>query len=814
MLRRMTMLIALWSCYGTTFWSTRAIAADGPTALQVEPAEISLTGPRGTQQIITTGVWSDTDLRDVTTDVTLTTANPKIVAVESGRLIAKGNGETTVTVQLGKLQASVPVKVTHFEQPAPITFHTEVLGALTKAGCNMGACHGSPSGKGGFRLSLRGYDPVLDLVTLRKEFAGRRINRIEPDSSLILRKPLMDVPHGGGKRMHSSDPVHAALRQWIVEGLPVEGTDAPQLTRLEVFPKKRIFTPASGRQQLVAVGHFSDGSTHDLTALTQFSSSSESVATVNEQGLVTKQGRGETAVLARYLDKMDNAELTFLDDVPGFEWNHPLEANFIDQLVDAKLQQLKILPSDLCSDDEFLRRVYLDVAGRLPSVAETQAFQNDATADKRTKLIDTLLDSADHAAFWSLKWADVLRVNSGSLKAEGVAKFNRWLYDSVYFDQPMNEFAQELLTAAGSAFENPAANYWRASREPADATETTAQLFLGVRIQCAKCHNHPFERWTQDNYYGVGAAFARVGRKKTPIGDDEFVFVKTDGEVQQPRTGQTMKVHLLLEGDVDVPSEQDRREVFANWLTKPDNPFFAKSLVNRMWGHVMGRGIVEPVDDFRDSNPPSNAELLSTLATQFVENGYSRKWLLRTILNSQTYQRSARPNAFNEQDEIYCSHASTRMLSAEQLLDAICSVTEVPEKFAGVPTGFRATYLPEPPTDNYFLKVFGQPQRQMSCECERSNESNLAQALQMINGPTVHDKLRSDAGRVKRLIDANKTDEEIIRDLYLSAVCREPTTAEMTAALKHMSTSGDSRRWALEDIGWAVLNTKEFLFQH
>ncbi len=785
-----------------------------PKGLRIEPGEVRLIGPRSEQRLVVTGEWGEADLRDETPHVTWETSDANVVTIDRNVLRPAGNGEATLTARRGELQVSIPVRVEQFENDTPVTFHTEVLGALTKAGCNMGACHGSPTGKGGFRLSLRGYDPELDLLTLRREFSGRRINRINPDASLLLRKPLMEVAHGGGQRLYRGDAAHVALRRWVAEGLPVEGSEAPQLLSLEVLPGGRVFLPQADRQQLVAMGRFSDGTVRDITALTMFSSSSESVASVSENGLVRKQGRGETTVLARYLDKMATVDITFLEDVPGFEWRNTPEYNFIDTLVNTKLQQLKILPSDLCSDDEFIRRVYLDATGRLPTIEETLVFLNDAAQDKRAQLIDRLLDSSDHATFWGLKWADVLRVNSGSIKAEGVAKLNHWLHDGVYNDLPMNEFARQLLTASGSVYENPAANYWRSSRDPSDATETTSQLFLGIRIQCAKCHNHPFERWTQDSYYGIGAAFARIGRKKGSAGDEEIIFSKGDGEVTQPRTGATMKVHLLLEGDIDVPADQDRRDVFTEWLIRPDNPFFARSLVNRMWGHLMGRGLVEPVDDFRDSNPPSNAALLDELARQFVEHGYSRKWLLRTVMNSHTYQRSARTNEFNAQDDLYNSHSQTRMLSAEQLLDAICAVTGVPEKFAGVPAGFRATQLPEPPTDNYFLKVFGQPQRQMACECERSNESNLAQALQMINGPTVHNKLRDDSGRIKQLMDAGKPDEEIIRELYLSAVSREPNSEELSAAKQHITAAGENRRWALEDIGWAVLNTKEFLFQH
>jgi hypothetical protein len=782
-------------------------------ALDVQPASTTLTGPRSRQQLLATHEATPGAPRDVTTEAVWTSSDPAIVRVESGVAFPVGNGTATVTATIGDQSATAQITIAAFEVAAPVTFHTEVLGALTKSGCNMGACHGSPSGKGGFRLSLRGYDSPLDLRTLRKEYQGRRVNVFDPDASLLLRKPLMEVSHGGGRRLHKGDAVHAVLRQWIAEGLSEEPAETPRLASIEVLPHKRVFQSDADRQQLVVLGTFTDGSVRDVTPLTVFSSSSESVATVSEAGLVSKEGRGETAILARYLDKMDTAEMTFLEDVPGFEWNNPQEFNFIDQLVNAKLRQLQILPSDLCSNDEFLRRATLDLAGRLPTLDETAAFLADESPDKRSKLVDRLLDSADHASFWGLKWADVLRANSGALKPDGVAKFNRWISEGVYFDQPMNEFARELLTATGSVFENPAANYWRASREPADATETTAQLFLGIRIQCAKCHNHPFERWTQDNYYGLGAAFARVGRKTGTDPDDEWVFLQSSGEVTQPRTGRTMPVHLLLQGDVDVPAEQDRRQVFADWLTGPGNPFFARSVVNRIWGHLLGRGIVDPVDDFRDSNPPSNAELLNELAKQFVEHGYSRKWLIRTIMASHTYQRSARTNEFNATDELYASHAVTRMLTAEQLLDAICAVTDVPEQLPGVPVGFRATQLAEPPTDHYFLKVFGQPQRQMACECERSNESNLGQALQMINGPTVHNKLRDDNGRINRLINAGAADDAIIKELYLSGVCREPTTPELDAALQHVKAS-ENRRWALEDIGWAVLNTKEFLFQH
>jgi len=781
--------------------------------LQLEPAQIQLSGHRATQQLLVSGQLPDDEIRDFTHQAQLTSSDEKVVRIENSKAIPVGNGTAQITASHEGQTAQAAVTVVGFDKPHPVSFKNEVLPALSKSGCNAGACHGSPSGKAGFRLSLRAFDPPLDILTLRTEYFGRRTNRMQPEESLILKKAMMQVAHGGGRRITKGDPSFHALHGWISEGLKLDAESVPTLTKIEVLPPRRVLQPKSEQQQLIVNGYFSDGTVKDLTALTVFTSSNESVGTVSVSGLVEKTGRGETAILARYLDKMATGQVTFLEDVEGFVWNNPPENNYVDKHVHAKLKQLQIVPSDLCSDAEFLRRAYLDTTGRLPSIAEAQAFADDKNADKRAKLVDHLLDSEDFASYWVLKWGDILRSNSKKLKTAGVYKFRRWLYDSVLNDQPLNEFAHQLLTAKGSVFENPAANFWRASRDPNDATETTAQLFLGIRIQCAKCHNHPFERWSQDNYYGIAAAFTRIGRKNGATAEEEIIFSTNSGEIKQPRTGQTMKVHLLLSGDVDVPATEDRRKVFADWLTGPENPFFARASVNRIWGHLMGRGIVEPVDDFRDSNPPSNGELLDALAANFVKNGFSRKKTIRTIMTSRVYQLSSRKNDFNADDEVYNSHANTRLLSAEQLLDAICAVTDVPETFKGAPPGTRAVELADPPTDHYFLKIFGQPQREMACQCERSNESNLSQALQMINGPVVHNKLRDKNGRIARMINEKKSDDEIINVLYLAALARQPVAEELAAAQKHIKASSD-RKQALEDVGWAILNSKEFLFQH
>jgi hypothetical protein len=806
-------LIGLVSATATAADGTPTIAVGEPTAISVFPEKIELSGNRARQRLVVTGAYANGEVRDLTVAAEFVSLAPATATVAGAFVSPAADGATEILVKVAGKEARAAVTVKNAAVRPPTSFKNEMLAALTKASCNMGACHGSPSGKGGFRLSLRGYDPVLDIMTLRSEYFGRRTNPVSPDESLLLRKPLMELAHGGGRRLKKNEPSHIVMRDWVGEGLLLDQPTEPDLVKVQVYPENRVFQKDGGRQQIVVLGHFADGSVRDVTDLSCFSSSAETVGHVDENGLVTKVSRGETAVLARYLDKMATSYITFLEEVPGFAWNNPPENGFVDNLVFAKLKTLQILPSDLCSDEEFLRRAYLDTTGRLPTVEEAAAFIADSSSGKRDALVDRLVDSDDFANYWTLTMGDILRVNTKKLNATGVFKFRQWLYEAVRNDVPMDKFAKELLTAKGSALKNPPAAYWRASRDPLDATETTAQLFLGIRIQCAKCHNHPFERWTQDNYYGIGAAFARVGRKPGATADEEVIFTAAGGEVTQPRTGKQMKTHLLLKGDVDVPPTQDRREVFADWLVSAENPFFAKSVVNRFWGQLFGRGIVEPVDDFRDSNPPSNAPLLDTLAAEFAKNGFSRKWAVKTMMKSRTYQLSSRKNAMNANDEIYFSHAGTRLLSAETLLDAICQVTSVPEAFPGAPPGTRAVELSEPPTDHYFLKIFGQPQREMACQCERSNESNLSQALQMINGPVVHNKLRDQNGRIHKMLAANKADDEIIGELYLAALARKPVEAELTAAKQHIAQSMD-RKLALEDIGWALLNSKEFLFQH
>lgn len=784
-----------------------------PAELLVFPAAITLPSREASMHVVVGGKYADGSEQDLTRAAEWSSSNDGVAKVEGNFVRAVANGSAEVVIKVGGLEKRIPVTVAGQENPSLVSFQYGTLVALSKQGCNSGACHGSPSGKGGFRLSLRAYDPVLDTLTLIREAYGRRTDILDPESSLLLKKPLMEVPHGGGRRMKKDDPSYKILRDWIAQGCKTDPADAPTCVKVEIHPRMRVLTRPAHTQQMVAIAHFSDGTIRDVTDLAVYTSSDEGVASVDAKGLVVGNDRGESAILVRYLDKMETAGITFLKNVEGFQWSNPPENNYIDKFVFEKLKQLQILPSDLCTDDEFIRRLYLDVLGMLPPSDEVIPFLESTEADKRAKLIDKVLARPEYADFWTLKWGDLLRVRGTKVTPAGVQKFNRWIKAAIRDNVPYDKFVRELLTANGSTFSNPAANYYRTAADTNDCTETTAQLFLGIRIQCAKCHNHPFERWTQDNYYGIGSFFNRVQRKASTSAEELVVFVGRSGEVTQPRTGKQMKPWLPLKGDADVPADQDRRLTFADWLTQPDNPFFAKVEANRIWGHLLGRGVVEPVDDFRDSNPPSSAELLDAMAKDFVASGFDRKHMVRTILNSRTYQLSPRRNDFNKTDVKYFSHSRTRLLSAEQLLDAICSVSSVPEKYAGLPAGTKATQLPSPDGDNYFLKVFGQPARETACQCERSNESNLSQALQMINGPLVHGKVRDESNRLRKLAAAGKTDAQIVEELYLAAYSRRPTADQVKIATDHITKSGD-RMKGLEDVLWAVLNSNEFLFQH
>jgi hypothetical protein len=588
---------------------------------------------------------------------------------------------------------------------------------------------------------------------------------------------------------------------------------------VEVLPGSRVQKAPGRWQQLAVLARFSDGSVRDVTRLSVFSSSDSSVAEVSPSGLVEFYQTGEVAILVRYLMELQTVRLTYLEPRPGFAWTNPPENNYIDKHVFAKLKMLSLPPSGLCSDDEFIRRAYLDVCGILPKAAEVRAFLADRDAKKREKLIDALLARPEYADYWTLKWSDVLRSTRKTIQIKGTHVFQKWLRHHFKSDDGFDAVVRELLTASGSTFVNAPANYYRVARDPQNLAETTAQLFFGIRMQCAKCHNHPFERWTQDDYYSFSAFFARVRQKRDPrqpgppptkIGA-EIIYTLRAGEVVQPRTGKVMAPKFL--GGAVAPEARDRRVVLAKWLTSADNPFFAKSTVNRIWYHLMGKGIVDPVDDFRDSNPSANDELLEALAKDFAGHHFRFKHLIRTIMTSRTYQLSAQANNFNKDDSKYFSHAVTKLLPAEPLLDALCTALAVPEKFPGLPLGTRAVQLPDGDINHPFLKTFGQPARELACECERESDSNLAQALQLINGPTVNEKLRNPNNRIGKLLARKVADSVILDELYLATLSRPPSAEDIKVSLEYVHKAADKRK-AWEDVHWALLNCKEFLFRH
>lgn len=780
--------------------------------ITVSPAQVKLASDRDTRQLVVTAHLADGRVEDVTHRAQYTVQHANVAKVEQALVHSMGAGDTKLTVQFAGQTVTLPVHTAHAARS--VSFYFDALPVLSKLGCSSGSCHGSPHGKGGFRLSLRAFDPVLDTFTLTREELGRRTNLQNPAASLLLAKPLMEVAHEGGRRFRKGDRSYNLLRDWIAEGCSVE-EGQPSCVKVTVSPTSgRVLKHPAWQQQLSVMAHYSDGTQRDVTHLVVFESSDNEVADISTTGLVTGFRRGEAAVLVRYLHHIESTLLTFTRDVEGFQWPNPPQRNYVDRHVDDKLQQLQFAPAPLCDDGTFVRRVYLDVIGILPTLQETEAFLQDDRPDKRAQLINTLLNRPEHAKFWALKWGDLLRLSVKQIGAPSVHKYHRWIEGALGRNMPYDQFATSLLTASGSTMINPAANFYRTSANRDDAVETSAQIFLGTRIQCAKCHNHPFERWTQDNYYGMASFFNRVERKRTGKGDETVILSGTVGEVTHPLNGKTMKPWAPAAGELPVEATADRRGAFAQWLTGPSNPFFARVEVNRLWAHVMGRGIVEPFDDFRDTNPPANAPLLDALAEDFVRNGFDRRHVLRTILNSRTYQAQSTRNAFNKDDRKYFSHYQPRMLSAEQLLDAIGEVTGLPERIGGLPADMKCTQLPAPELAKIdFLKVFGQPERQSACECERTDDTSLEGALQLYNGKLLHDRLRNGNNRFRRAMAEGKDDAAVVREFYLASLCRPPSAKELQLSLAHLSAAKD-RNAAMEDIAWAILNKTEFLFQH
>lgn len=711
-----------------------------------------------------------------------------------------------------------------------VSFSRDVMQTLSKAGCNLGTCHGNANGKGGLKLSLRGQDPQLDYQALTRDFMGRRINPQDPGRSLLLLKATMQQAHEGGRRFVSDSAAYRTLYEWIAAGATHDFDRGPKLQKLIVTPLVATPVEPIDRVRISASAVFDDGTTLDVSDTAVYETSNTQVS-VAADGEVRREEFGESTVLVRYLDRQEPVRVAFVEARPDFVWINPPEVNYVDKFVFAKLKQLRIEPAELCDDVTFLRRAYLDLLGFVPTGPEAEAFLKDANPDKRAALVDSLLDRPEFAEYWAQKFADLLRVEEKTLDRKGVQNFYSWIRRWIEQDRPLNQFAAEIVAARGDTYTSPAAGYYRAQRDPVIRAETTAQVFLGVRLQCAKCHNHPFDRWTQSDYYSWTNLFSRINYKvlenskfdkndKRQFEGRQVIWTSRKGEFADPRTNEPRSPRVLG-GDDDLPEKADRLKELAKWLADVDNPFFAEAQANRIWFHLMGRGIVDPIDDFRATNPPSHPELLGSLADDFRAHNFRLKPLVRTIMMSRTYQLSSRPTTSGIRDEINYSHAIARSLSAEQVLDSLMRVTGAGVKFEGYPDGLRAGQLPgvRPVGDrdkvlpaDKFLTKFGKPPRLLSCECERSSDFALGQVFEMIGGPIVVNLLTQKGNRIDDGLAAAKPPASMLDSLYWNALNRRPTKEERQAMLEHVEKANDKRQ-AWQDVAWALVNSKEFLLR-
>jgi hypothetical protein len=742
---------------------------------------------------------------------------PALVLTTALRLVAQ---ERTAAMLPSEARLKPIASHTTAAVVTPVSFRRHVIPVLTKMGCNSGACHGAAAGKNGFALTLRGYDPDADYDTITRHAGGRRVNKVEPAKSLLLLKPTETLPHMGGKRFEVGSVEYSVLARWIASGLRPPAATDPTLVGLTVTPAAETLHIGDSRQLRVEA-RWSDATTDDVTRYARYGSADESVVGVDEHGRVTVRGFGETAVTVGFMTQVALARVSspFTQAIPEEVFDRAEQYGSLDRHVLQKLRQLRIRPAGLCSDAEFVRRAYLDAAGILPTRPEVEQFLADTARDKRARLVDTLLARPEFVDYWAYKWSDLLLVSSRALDKGNVQAFYGWIRTSVERNTPWDRFVRDLTTASGRTDQVGAANYFVIHPNPIDLAENYTQAFLGLTLTCARCHNHPMEKWTQREYYAFANLFARVSIKEDErafLGKANPMLVSTapEGELLHPRLGVALPPRPLDGTPMPAHSSVDRRVYLAEWLTSPTNTQFARTVVNRVWANVLGRGIVHPMDDLRATNPASNEELLASLAADFVSHGFDVKWLIRTIMTSATYQRSSDTDETNAKDERYFSHYLTRRLPAEVILDAFSQVTGVPESFPGYPAGTRALQLPDTRIDSYFLTVFGRPERLITSAAERQMDPSLPQALHAINGGTLNRKLMDDSSTIARAAAASRSNSDVLDDLYLSALSRHPSSAERTAILARLSeTSGDTRR-TLEDLAWAVMTSREFLFNH
>ncbi len=789
-----------------------AIADD----VQLVPTEIVLRGPEARRRLLLEELHDGKFVGQATEGVAWETSDPTVATVAEGIVTPVGNGSATIAARRGQSTATARVMVEAMDQPFVWSFRNHVQSVLVKAGCNSGACHGAAAGKNGFRLSLRGYNSAGDFLSLTREARGRRIVPGDPGRSLILTKPTGLLPHRGGVRFSADSLEYRVLAEWIAAGAPAPQDGDPRITRVEVLPTEAVLK-VGDRQPLLAQAYFSDGRVEDVTRWAKFTANNATVAQVDDDGLVQVMGAGEGSVTVWYQSKVAVATVTAPYQQP-FDPDQIAalpRRNLIDQRVLEKLASLRITPAAPASDAEFLRRASLDTVGTLPTVDETRAFLADASADRRDRLIESLLARPEYVDYWTYKLSDLLLVNSEKLAPQAMWAYHHWIRQHVASNTPWDQIVRELVTARGSTLENGAANFFMLHQDPLDLAETTTVALLGFSINCARCHNHPLEKWTNDQYYGMANLFAHVRSKNLGSDAERAVYDADQGDVIQPLTGKAPAPAALDAAALDAASAVSRREHLAQWLTAADNVYFRRAIVNRVWANFLGVGLVEPVDDMRQTNPASNEALLADLAQFLGDNGHDLKQLMRLILQSHTYQRSSLPSPENADDRRFYSRYYPRRLMAEVLLDAVSQAAGAPTAFPDYPSGWRALQLPDANVPSYFLKTFGRPDRSITCECERTAEPSMVQVLHLANGEALNQKLSAAGNRIERLLKENASDAAIIEEAYLCSLSRLPTANESSRLSEILAqTPPGERRAALEDLFWGLLGSKEFLFNH
>jgi hypothetical protein len=786
--------------------------APAVTSLSIYPPEINLHTSRGKQTFMVQAVFSDGITRDATGEAAIRVANPQIVKLEKNLLLPLADGATELVAEFGGRAIIAPVRIKDAKADRPISFKLDVMPIFMRSGCNVGGCHGAARGKDGFRLSLFGFDPDGDHYRLTREINGRRINLAMPDESLVVEKSLGKVQHTGGQRFQPGSELHQTLVRWIEAGAPQDAPTVATPVGVELYPKNAVLDGKGATQQMVAVARYSDGTERDVTPLALFLTNNESSAKITPNGLVTAGERGEAFIMARFATFNVGAQIVTLPKALQFAWPNPPENNYIDTLVNAKLKKLRITPSDLCSDEVFLRRAYVDIVGMLPTTEEYLKFMSRTEPNKRDLLVDELLGRKEFVELWVLKWAELLQIRSSNqVSYKAMLLYYNWLQERIANNVPVDQWVQEILSAKGGTFKNPATNYFQNETDVLKITENVAQVFMGMRIQCSQCHNHPFDRWTMNDYYGFAAFFSQIGRKGTDDPREVVIFNSGGGEVSHPVGGRVMQPKFLGGAIPDVKGK-DRREVLAKWLASPENPYFATNLGNLVWAHFFGMGIIHEVDDVRVSNPASNPELLQELGKHFTDYKYDFKKLVRDICTSRTYQLATQPNPTNEGDTRNFAKGNVRRIRAETFLDCINQVTDTKNKFPGLPVGARAVQIADGGVSTYFLSTFGRATRETVCSCEVKLDPTLSQSLHLLNGDATTAKIQG-GNLIGRSLDAKKTPAQIIEEIYLRCLARKPTASEMQK-LDALVAADPNKKQALEDIFWAVLNSREFMFNH